>query len=187
MDLSEDSQSSIRHVPRRLEGSETYEADSYFDCLIRRLVHCRERVCDARHCILASCRFIHESEIFSRKHASSVLRQHPVRPPRTSLSNPHAFLRSPRACSSRCPRDGLLASTIASGGCRGAAGWRMPKYCCSFAAARIHSSLAVSLLRAMCMRKQASSGRTPSSHTCVFTTAGEYLRRSLPTRIHDQW
>ena len=67
---------------------QTYEAHSYFDCLIRRLVHCRERVCDARHCISASCRFIHESEIFSRKHASSVLRQRPVRPPRTSLSNP---------------------------------------------------------------------------------------------------
>jgi hypothetical protein len=79
MDLSGDSQSSVR---------QTYEAYSYFDCLIRRLVHCRERVCDARHCILASCRFIHQSEIFSRKHASSVLRQLPVRPPRTSLSNP---------------------------------------------------------------------------------------------------
>jgi len=63
--------------------------------------------------------------------------------------------------------------------------WRTPKRCCTFAAGCTRSLRAVSPLGAMCVCNAASSGRTVSSPACIFATADECLRRSLPTRMTE--
>ena len=55
--------------------------DSYFDFLIRRLVHCRKEM--SKGCISASVRYINQAHIVSREHASAILRQLPARLPPT--------------------------------------------------------------------------------------------------------
>jgi hypothetical protein len=111
MDLPEDSQSSNRQT------YDLYAADSYYECLIRRLVHCRARVCDARHSILASCRFIHQAERFSREHVSLILRQLPVRPPRTLfLPRRGEVAHAKILLHVRCGQDALVVCRLASSG-----------------------------------------------------------------------
>ena len=94
----------------------SHAADSYFDYLIRRHVHVhseRRWLEDAYACILASCCFIHQTESFSRECASLIMRQLPVRPPRTiflqwrgEVAHANVLLHV------RCGQDSLIACRL---------------------------------------------------------------------------
>jgi hypothetical protein len=98
----------------------SHAADSYFDYLIRRHVHVhseRRWLEDAYACILASCRYIHQTESFSRERASLILRQLPVRPPRTiflqwrgEVAHVNVLLHV------RCGHDSLISCRLTSSG-----------------------------------------------------------------------